>query len=67
MSHNKEQDLEEFSDEIKSVLEERIVEQYYLIRGNFEASFDNDAQVKSAVSILQDLEKYNSMLTVSAE
>lgn len=65
--HNKEQDLQEFSSEIKSLLEERIVDQYYLMKGNFEASFDNDVQVQAAIKLLQDSEKYNSLLKVSAE
>lgn len=65
--HNKEQDLIEFSSELKSVLEERIVDQYYLMKGNFEASFDNDVQLQAAIKLLQDSEKYNSLLKVSAE
>lgn len=65
--HNKEQDLKEFASEIKSILETRIVVQYYLLRGKFEASFDDDVQVQSAIKILHDPEQYNSLLTVSAE
>ncbi len=67
VKHHKEQDLQEYSDEIKSILEERIVDQYYLMKGNFEASFDNDIQLQAAISILQDQERYNSLLTTSAE
>ena len=65
--HNKEDDLKEFASEIKSILEDRIVDQYYLMRGNFEASFDNDVQLQAAIEILHDQERYNSLLSVSAE
>jgi carboxyl-terminal processing protease len=62
VAHNKEQDLREFSDEIKSELEVRISEHYYLMNGNFEASFDHDNQVSAAVEILNNQEEYNSLL-----
>jgi carboxyl-terminal processing protease len=65
--HNKEHDLKEFSSEIKSILEERIVDQYYLMRGNYEASFDNDDQLQAAIDLLQDTEKYNGLLKASSE
>jgi len=65
--HNKEHDLSEFSAEIKSALEEKIVEHYYLTRGYFEASFDDDVQVQSAIDILQQADQYNKYLTVSAK
>jgi len=60
--HNKEQDLKKFSDEIRAELEERIVEHYYLLKGTFEASFDNDNQLQAAVQILNNGDEYNSLL-----
>jgi len=65
--HNKEDDLKKFASEIKSLLEDRIVDQYYLMKGNFEASFDNDVQLQAAIEILDDQERYNSLLSASAE
>ena len=65
--HNKEQDLKEFASELKSILEESIVDKYYLMRGNFEATFDDDVQVQSAIKILQDSVRYNSLLSASVE
>jgi carboxyl-terminal processing protease len=62
VAHNKEHDLREFSDEIKSELEVRISEHYYLMNGNFEASFEHDNQVSAAVEILNNQEEYNSLL-----
>lgn len=63
VAHNKERDLREFADEIKSLLEEHIVEHYYLMDGNFEAKFDNDNQVQAAIQVLQDQEKYSQILS----
>lgn len=60
--HNKEQDLKEFSSEIKAELEERIVEHYYLTKGSYEASFDNDNQLQAAIEILDSTEEYASLL-----
>lgn len=65
--HNKEHDLVEFSDEVKSILEEQIVEHYYLLKGNFEASFEHDVQIQSAIKLLDNTEEYNSLLSASAE
>lgn len=63
VAHNKERDLREFADEIKSLLEEHIVEHYYLMDGNFEAKFDNDNQVQAAIQVLKDQEKYSEILS----
>jgi carboxyl-terminal processing protease len=60
--HNKEQDLKEFSAEIRAELEERIVEHYYLLKGTFEASFDNDNQLQAALDILNNNGDYVSLL-----
>ncbi len=65
VAHNKEYDLKAFSEEIKSVLEERIVEHYYLMKGNFEASFDDDKQVRAAIDILNNQAEYNSILGIA--
>lgn len=65
--HNKERDLIEFKAEIKSVLEDRIVENYFLMKGNFEGSFDSDIQIQTAIEVLQDTVQYNSILTTSVK
>ncbi len=62
VAHNKEHDLREFSDEIKSLLEEQIAEHYYLLDANYETSFDDDNQVSAAIDILNNQEEYNSLL-----
>ena len=66
-AHNKEKDLVEFASEIKSMVEQQIVENYYLMKGDFEAGFKHDIQIQSAVELLQDSVKYNTLLTVSSK
>jgi carboxyl-terminal processing protease len=65
-AHNKEKDLIEFKAEIKSELEQKIVENYYLMNGYFEAAFKHDNQVQSAIELLKDSTQYSGLLTASA-
>jgi carboxyl-terminal processing protease len=65
VAHNKEHDLNEFSEEIKSRLEERIVEHYYLMDGHYESSFDHDEQINAAIRVLEDDQEYNSILGIA--
>lgn len=62
--HNKEKDLDKFSAEIKSILEEEIATRYYFQRGMVEASFNNDPQVLEAVKVLNDLKQYEEILAL---
>ncbi len=62
VQHNKEQDLRQFSDEIKGVLKEEIVARYYLNKGGIEAGFDNDSQLQEAVAVLNANGKYDEVL-----
>jgi carboxyl-terminal processing protease len=62
VKHNKEGDLQDFSDEIKNVLEDRICQHYYLVEGMYESSFDDDPQLQSAIEILSNPEDYNHLL-----
>ena len=61
--HNKEKDLQKFSDEIKEVLEEEICSRYYLHKGLVESSFDNDVDVKAAIDVLNDQARYKKILS----
>jgi carboxyl-terminal processing protease len=63
--HNKENDLIEFKDEIKSQLEENIAENYYLMKATFETAFDHDRQIQAAIEVLNDSTKYNGILSAS--
>lgn len=62
VQHNKDQDLQNFKDEIKELLEEEIVSRYYLSDGKIEASFDDDNVLQAAVEVLNDQERYNAIL-----
>ncbi|MEQ8546763.1 MAG: S41 family peptidase [Cyclobacteriaceae bacterium] len=59
---NKAQDLTLFKEEIKSLLEQEIAGRYYLQRGKIETMFNKDKEILAAVNVLNDTEKYNSLL-----
>ena len=67
VAHDKESDLIEFKDEITSMIEQKIVENYYLMDGHFESSFKHDVQVQAAIDVLEDGSRYGELLTVSAK
>jgi carboxyl-terminal processing protease len=62
MAHNKEHDLEKHISEIKEVLELEILSRYYFEKGAKEASFDDDPEVKEAIKILNDSNRYQQIL-----
>jgi carboxyl-terminal processing protease len=62
VQHNKESDLEKFQDEVKVQLEQEIVSRYYLEQGQIENAFDDDPVVQAAIEVLNDAEKYDSLL-----
>ncbi|MDX2305805.1 MAG: S41 family peptidase [Microscillaceae bacterium] len=62
VSHNKDSDLQNFKDEIKAQLEEEIVSRYYYERGKTEVSFNHDPELKAAIELLQDTNRYNKIL-----
>jgi carboxyl-terminal processing protease len=61
--HNKKADLENFKDEIKTVLEEEIIGRYFYQRGVVESSFKTDSDIQSAIKILRDKDEYKITLT----
>ena len=63
LSHNKNEDLVTFKDEIKELLKSEIVSRYYYQKGRVESMLDNDPDVKEALGILADKSKYSSLLT----
>ena len=60
--HNKEKDLETFKEEIKMVLEQEIAGRYFYERGIIESTFGKDPDVQTAISVLNDPERYRSIL-----
>lgn len=61
--HNKDSDLQKFKPEIIEILESDIVSRYYLHKGEIEASFDSDLDIKAALEVFKDDEKYKKILT----
>lgn len=62
LSHNKENDLQLRKAEIKNLLEEEIVKHYYLEKGMKEASFAKDAEMKAALDLFKDMNRYQGLL-----
>lgn len=60
--HNKDQDLQSFKKEITKLLEQEITGRYYYQNGVIESSFNNDDDVKVAINVLNDPERYQSLL-----
>lgn len=61
--HNKKEDLKKNKPEIKEFLEEDIASRYYFQKGRFEATLKDDGDLKEAMSILNDGERYKKILT----
>jgi carboxyl-terminal processing protease len=63
LSHNKKTDLITFKPEIKQFLEEEIASRYYFQNGRLEASLKDDSELKEAVAVLNDADRYKKILT----
>jgi carboxyl-terminal processing protease len=63
LSHNKADDLQLFKDEIKQVLEREIVSRYYFQKGKIQHAISLDEEVKKAIEVLNDNQKYTDILT----
>ncbi len=62
MKHDKKQDLLKNKTEIKRLLEEEIVNRYYLQKGRIEKSLAWDNEVNEAVKVLHTPERYHHLL-----
>ncbi len=62
MSHSKDADLMTFKPELKSLLEQEIAGNYYLQKGLKENSFGTDLDLKAALDLFKDMNRYNSIL-----
>lgn len=60
--HNKEKDLQTYKAEIKELLEEEIVGRYYFTKGEIASSVMHDNDVKEAMALLKDPDKYKAYL-----
>ncbi len=64
IAHNKDNDLKNFKSEIIELLEREIITRYYLERGQMEATFDDDLDMKIAIEVLNDEARYKEILSV---
>jgi carboxyl-terminal processing protease len=62
MSHSKDADLNTFKPELKTLLEQEIAGHYYLQKGLKEASFATDPEMKAALDLFKDLNRYGTIL-----
>jgi carboxyl-terminal processing protease len=62
-AHNQAKDLETFRDEIKTLLEQEIAGRYFFEKGIIEYAFKKDKDVKEAIAILEDPERYQAILS----
>ena len=61
---SKERDLNKFQVEIKEILGDEIIGRYYYQKGQIKHSLVDDPFVLEAIKILNDLERYNSILKI---
>lgn len=62
LEQSKQNDLNDFKDQIKELLEEEIASRYYYESGEVEASFDQDKVLNEAIVVLNDQERYRHIL-----
>jgi carboxyl-terminal processing protease len=64
IAHNLDKDLGIFRDEITELLEEEIIGRYFYEEGSIAWSIKKDEQIKKAIEILSDRDKYTSILNM---
>ena len=64
LQHNLDLELDRFAKDIKPLIAEEIVKRYYFERGAVQETLKDDADLKKALEVLQQLEEYNKVLTV---
>ncbi len=63
LMHNKKEDLITFKTEIKELLEQEIISRYYYQKGKLEWALSVDEEVRRAMELLNDKNKYNDILS----
>lgn len=64
LAHDKDKDLQQFKEEIKDFLKDEIVSRYYFQTGRAIATISADSAVSKAITVLQDIEEYKSILSI---
>lgn len=62
--HNLEHDLDYFSNDIKKVLSIEIVKRYYYQKGAIQQQLKDDEDMRAALGVLSDSERYKQILSV---
>jgi carboxyl-terminal processing protease len=62
MINSKKNDLEQYKDEIKQVLENEIASRYYYEKGRYETNFKYDKELAQSVKIMQDRSQVAAIL-----
>lgn len=63
LTHDLDHDLDYFARHIKDLLSHEIVKRYYYQRGGIIQQLKNDPDLKEAIKVLNDTEKYKGVLT----
>lgn len=63
LKHNMDKDLDYFKKDIKNAIELEIVTRYYFQKGGIRLNLKTDKEVLEAVALLNDNERYKSILT----
>ena len=64
LAHDKNKDLKTFKDEIKELISEEIASRYYYQEGRIRAGLKHDNQLEKAMEVLQNADKYYSILNI---
>ncbi|WP_455673462.1 S41 family peptidase [Phocaeicola sp.] len=67
LTHNLDRDLDHFSKELKSAIEQEVVKRGYYQRGSVVQQLKDDPDVKKAIETLNDKEGYAGLLSVTAD
>jgi carboxyl-terminal processing protease len=62
LSHNIENDLDLYANEIKPIIKEEIISRYFFQKGRIQFEQIDDDGIKQSLEILNDKEKYNNIL-----
>lgn len=63
LTHNLDRDLDHFSKDIKNMIAIEIIKRYYYQRGSIIQQLKDDSDLKEAIKILGDSERYTKMLS----
>jgi carboxyl-terminal processing protease len=62
MKDSKNNDIDKFKSEISEVIEMEVSTRYYYQKGKVEASLKHDIELAEAISLLNDMDRYNAIL-----